>query len=142
MPLKRRYFFSIFLATFFFCFFPHSRTLAQSDRLSEEVPAIVSNDIIEIGQKSGLPTSNLLEIVVRLVKLFSQALGVLLFLQFFYAGLIWMFAGGDDEKVGQAKKILWQSVLGVALMLTSYNIALFILGAFDKALTPVSSHLI
>lgn len=42
-----------------------------------------------------------------------------------YAGFLWMTAGGNEESVDKAKKLLFQAVIGLAIVLCSYAITLF-----------------
>jgi len=43
-----------------------------------------------------------------------------------YAGAIWMTAGGNDEQVAKAKKIITASVIGFIIVILSYAITTFV----------------
>ena len=45
-----------------------------------------------------------------------------------FAGFLWMTAGGNDEKVSQAKKTLAAAIVGLALLLAAYAISEFVIG--------------
>lgn len=53
-------------------------------------------------------------------------LGVALLLLFLYAGFLWMTAQGDDKKVGQAKMIMKNAVIGLVIVLFSRLLAEFV----------------
>jgi len=38
-----------------------------------------------------------------------------------YAGLLWMIAGGDEEKLGKARKMLIYGVVGIAVAIFAYG---------------------
>lgn len=46
---------------------------------------------------------------------------------FVYAGILWMTAAGDDKKVGQAKAIMQNVVIGIVILMASYALVNFII---------------
>ena len=46
-----------------------------------------------------------------------------------------MTAGGNEEKVGEAKKLLMQGVIGLAIVLAAYSIATFVISGLISATT-------
>ena len=52
-----------------------------------------------------------------------------------WAGFVWMTAGGDDEKISAAKRILLNSVIGLAIILSSYAITSFVISSLVGATT-------
>ena len=44
-----------------------------------------------------------------------------------YAGYLWMTAGGNDEQVGKAKKIITGSIIGLIIILLAYSISNFVI---------------
>jgi hypothetical protein len=46
------------------------------------------------------------------------------------AGITWMTAQGDEEKVTKAKKIIRASVVGLIIVLAAYAISYFVINAF------------
>jgi len=46
-----------------------------------------------------------------------------------YAGILWMTAGGKEQTVTKAKKIMLWTVIGLILIFSSYTIVNFILTA-------------
>lgn len=66
-------------------------------------------------------------IVADIIKIVLGFLGVLAVVLILYAGFKWMTSGGNEEKVGGAKKILVAGVIGLALILSAYLIANFVI---------------
>ena len=55
--------------------------------------------------------------------------GSLTIIMMTYAGILWMTAGGKEQSVTRAKKIITWTVIGLILIFTSYTIVNFILTA-------------
>jgi len=55
--------------------------------------------------------------------------GVVFFILMLYAGINWMFAMGNTEKIDTAKSTMIMAALGLIVVLSAYAIAAFIFGA-------------
>jgi cbb3-type cytochrome oxidase subunit 3 len=86
-----------------------------------------------IGRASGLPGGDLNTLVGGLIRTALSFLGLLLFINIFYAGILWMFSGGNEESTGTAKKIILNSIIGLIIIIFSYSIAAFIIRTFVGA---------
>jgi len=77
------------------------------------------------------------DVRVLAVKFINIALGFLglifLFLTI-YSGVQWMMSGGDEAKVGEAKKRLTNSVIGLAILLSAWVITRYILVVLNKTI--------
>ncbi len=78
-------------------------------------------------QYSGLSAEDPRIITVRIINFALSLLGIVAIIIILYAGFTWMTAGGNDEKVGSAKKILGAAVMGLIIILASYSIMSFVL---------------
>lgn len=81
---------------------------------------------------SGEP-KGLEEIVGQIINVFLGILGVVFLILTIYAGILWMTAAGNDEKIGQAKKILTSSIIGLVIVLAAYSIASFVVTELSTA---------
>lgn len=70
--------------------------------------------------------SSLQEIVGQAIKLLLSFVGSILLALYVYAGILYMTAGGNSERIDKAKQILVWATLGVAVMLTSYLIITYV----------------
>jgi len=52
--------------------------------------------------------------------------GIFFVILIIYAGWLWMTAGGEEEKITRAKKLLSNGVIGLAIILSAYSITYFI----------------
>jgi len=62
-------------------------------------------------------------------------LGTVAIVIILWAGFKWMTAGGNNEDIDQAKKILISSVIGLAIILSAYAISNFVLTQLYKSTT-------
>lgn len=92
----------------------------------------------KLGDSAGYDTSegsSLTLMILKIVKGFMGLLGIAAVVLVVYAGFLWMTAGGEEEKVKTAKKILVQATIGLAIILMSYAISSFVIGSIVGATT-------
>jgi hypothetical protein len=63
-------------------------------------------------------------------------IGVVLLVLVVYAGFEWLTAGGNDQKVEHAKKLLTNAVIGLVIALSAFIISSFVITQVNKALAP------
>src|SRR5690348_11405079 len=91
--------------------------------------------ITPVGGALGLPTTDIRVVVARIIRTALGLLGIVALVLVLYAGFIWMTAGGNEERISQAKKILLNSVIGLAIIMSSYAIASFVISSLTGATT-------
>ncbi|HBH16852.1 MAG TPA: hypothetical protein DDW92_01135, partial [Candidatus Veblenbacteria bacterium] len=92
--------------------------LAQSDGLG----------LNEFGNETNLGTEvNLIGLIARIINIILGFLGVVAIGLILYAGWIWMTSRGDAQKIAKAKKIMAGGVIGLAIVLSAFAIASFII---------------
>ncbi len=74
-------------------------------------------------------------VVVDVIKTILGFLGVIALVIILYAGFRWMTAGGNEENVSTAKKILISALIGLVIILSSYALATFVLDQMVKAIS-------
>jgi hypothetical protein len=69
-------------------------------------------------------------------------LGTIFLVLCIYGGFLWMTAAGSEEKVSKAKKLLFDGVIGIAIILAAYSITWMVfrlaLGVPDNPFEPGS----
>jgi len=78
------------------------------------------------GLTFGLGTADLESSVVRIVQWVLGFLGLIAVIFILYGGLIWMMAGGNEEKVTKAKKTIVAAVVGLVVVLIAWSIITFV----------------
>ncbi len=71
--------------------------------------------------------------IVRIINVFLGLLGVVAVGLILYGGFVWMTAGGNDEKVGTARKILINAVIGLVIIMSAFAITSFVLNKLYDA---------
>lgn len=92
----------------------------------------------KIGGASTVP-----ELIGTIVSSVLGFLGVIFFLLVFYAGLVWMTAQGNEEKIERSKEIISAAVVGLVIVLAAYAFTQFIfreLGARGSSASSASSN--
>ncbi|KKQ27558.1 MAG: hypothetical protein US42_C0008G0069 [Candidatus Magasanikbacteria bacterium GW2011_GWC2_37_14] len=65
-------------------------------------------------------------IVAQVIKIFLGTVGILFVAYTVYAGFIILTSGGNEEKVGKAKKMIFYATIGIIITLSAYGIVLFV----------------
>lgn len=78
---------------------------------------------------------NLTLIVARIIRGFIGLLGVVAIGFVVYGGWMWMTAGGDEGKVDKAKQVIINGTIGMAIILSSFAIASFVINALVTGVT-------
>ena len=82
----------------------------------------------------GLPEASIYQIVVNLLNWILAILGIAGVIGFAISGLMYLFAAGNEDMVGKAKKAMTASILGVIVGLSG----LVVINAIDAALNAFS----
>lgn len=69
-----------------------------------------------------LGTTNISELIGRIIKEVLGVVGSLALLMFIFGGLTWMTSGGNEEKIKKGKGILIWAIMGIVIIFTSYSI--------------------
>ena len=111
---KRKKIATIFISVFFvavFLFFAAPIVFAQDAN-----PNAIDLGIT-YGQQTGLGTDDIRLIIARIIRAVLGLLGIISLSLILYAGYTIMTAMGNEEKVAQGKKILINTVIGLAIIL-------------------------
>lgn len=71
--------------------------------------------------------------VTQIINVALTLLGIVAVVIVLLGGFKWMTAGGNEDKVGEAKKILGAGVIGLVIILAAWGIAAFILNVMMEA---------
>ena len=72
-------------------------------------------------------------VIVNIINLALTFLGLIAVILILWGGFKWMTAGGNDESVEAAKKIIIAAVIGLAIILSAYAIANFFINSIQTA---------
>lgn len=82
----------------------------------------------EIAAATGGETS-IRSLALRIVNYFLTFLGLIAVVMVIYGGITYVIAAGEDEKIGNAKKIIMYALIGLVIVLVSFAVVNTILGA-------------
>ena len=82
---------------------------------------------IQYGTFTGLGTKDLREGIMAIVRLLLGFLGIVAIIIMLYGGFVWLTSAGNEEKVGQAKKVITAGIIGLVIIFVSYAIAEFVI---------------
>ncbi len=98
------------------------------------VPALATLDVgLNYGTYTGLGTKDLREGVMNVVNVLMGFLGIIAIIIILYGGFVWLTSAGNEEKVGQAKKIITAGIIGLVIIFISYAIATFVITSLIEA---------
>ena len=108
---------------------PHfvgAATLNETDLFGGENPDNVASSL-------GQSNQSLTVTVAKLIRNFLGLLGILAVIIVIIGGFEWMTAGGSTDGVDKAKQRILQGVIGMAIVLSAFAIAQFVIGSLVKS---------
>lgn len=81
----------------------------------------------------------LIEAIQNGISVVLGILGVVAVIMILYAGFLWLTAGGSEENVTKAKKIIKQAAIGIIIISLAYGIVGFIFSQIPTAPADVES---
>ena len=87
------------------------------------------------GASIGLGTQDVRQTIASIIKTAMGLLGIVAVVIILIGGFKWMTAGGNEDQVGEAKKWIFSGVIGLAIILSAYALANFIVTQLVVATT-------
>ena len=107
--------------------------------LTAVVPALAASTIsassLGIEYNPGLGNRDIRETVASIIKVALGLLGIVAVVIVLIGGFTWMTAGGNDDRVGQAKKWIFSGVIGLIIILSAYALSTWVIKVLVDATT-------
>lgn len=87
------------------------------------------------GAATGLGDQDVRTTISKIINVALSMLGIVAVVIVLAGGFKWMTAGGNEEKTGEARKMIFAGVIGLAIILSAYAIARFVLNQLYIATT-------
>lgn len=81
----------------------------------------------------GLPSGDIRVIMSALINQAISLMGIVFVVIILYAGFLYLFSMGDDEKIQKAKSTIFGGIIGLVIIFTSYSIASFVINSIREA---------
>jgi len=107
----------------------HTQYVEASGNLNDAFSNVMKETGEEAGYSYNSTTTSPLPIISKVINVVFGLTGVIVFVLMIYAGILWMTAGGNDEQVKKAQKIIQRAVIGLIIVVLAYAITYFILKA-------------
>lgn len=98
--------------------------------------SIGTNDLgLNYGASIGLGSTDVRSTIASIIKVAMGLLGIVAVVIVLIGGFKWMTAGGNEDQVGEAKKWIFSGVIGLAIILSAYALASFVITQLITATT-------
>ena len=100
------------------------------------LPAVALAQGYGLNQLEGnlnLGNKPLVETITQIINVLLGVLGIIAVIIILMGGFKWMTAQGNEEKVGEAKKLLGAGVVGLVIILAAFAIASFVISNLSNA---------
>jgi len=88
---------------------------------------------VNTGLDGTLGNQDLRTTIGDLIQVALSLLGVVAVVIILIGGFKWMTAGGNEEKVTEARKLIFSGIIGLAIILSAWAIALFVINQLSSA---------
>lgn len=84
------------------------------------------NGGLNFGTIVGWGTQDLKTVIMLVINVIMGFLGIVAVVIILWGGFKWMTAGGNEEQVGESKKLIIAGVIGLAIVIGAWAIAAFV----------------
>ncbi len=87
----------------------------------------------DFAAEAGLGEADLTTTIAQIIRVALGFLGIIAVVIILMGGFKWMTAGGNDDKVKDAKKLIISGIIGLVIVLSAYAIAQFVITQITSA---------
>jgi hypothetical protein len=92
---------------------------------------------IKAGAATGLGNKDIRVTIASIIKTAMGLLGIVAVVIILIGGFKWMTAGGSEDGAAEAKKWIFSGVIGLAIILSAYALATYVINSLVAATTGV-----
>lgn len=89
----------------------------------------------EVDETLELGNEDIRTTIASIINVLMGLLGIIAVVIILLGGFKWMTAGGSEDKVGEAKKLIMQGIIGLVIILAAWAIAKFVIDSLVSATT-------
>jgi len=83
----------------------------------------------------GVNNANLPDVIANIIRIILGFLGIVAVVIVLFGGFKWMTAGGNDDKVTEAKQLIIQGIIGMVIIFSAFAIASFVVNSISSAVS-------
>lgn len=102
-----------------------------------DVAAQINTDLTEFQDAAQLGGGDIRIIIANIVSVVLGFLGIIAVLLVLYGGFVWMTAGGNEDRIGFAKRVLINAGIGLLIIMSALAITQFVINQFQDAINGV-----
>ncbi|MEK7084388.1 MAG: pilin [Patescibacteria group bacterium] len=87
----------------------------------------------QVGEGVDLGDRDLIDTITAIINVLLGLLGIIAVIIVLLGGFKWMTAGGNEDKVGEARKMIFAGIAGLAVILSAFAIAKFVIAQLASA---------
>jgi lysylphosphatidylglycerol synthetase-like protein (DUF2156 family) len=95
----------------------------------------INKGLVPTNDAAGLRERSPAVLVGQTASVLIGVLGIVLFILFFYAGILYLTARGEGEQVTKAKAMMVNSIIGLVITLAAFSVAQFVTARLQEAFT-------
>ena len=88
---------------------------------------------VKTGLDDSLGSQSIQTTIASIINVALSLLGIVAVVIILMGGFKWMTAGGSEEKTGEAKKIIFSGVIGLAIIMSAWALATFVINQLSIA---------
>lgn len=88
----------------------------------------------DFANNAGVTNAELPTVIANIIRIILGFLGIVAVVIVLFGGFKWMTAGGNDDKVSEAKQLIIQGIIGMVIIFSAFAIASFVVNSISSAL--------
>ncbi len=105
----------------------HAAPAASGALTADELFGGTDAVAVDFAAEAGLGSAELQTTIARIIRVFLSFLGIVAVAIITLGGFKWMTAGGNEDKVKEAKRLMIQGVIGIVIVVSAFAIAQFVI---------------
>ena len=87
---------------------------------------------VKNGLDGAIGQNKLIDTITGIIRIGLSLLGIIAVVIILAGGFKWMTAGGNEDKVGEARKMIISGVIGLAIIMSAFAIANFVISSLAQ----------
>lgn len=87
---------------------------------------------VQTGLGGAIGQTKLIDTITGIIRIGLSLLGIIAVVIILAGGFKWMTAGGNEDKVGEARKMIISGVIGMAIIMSAFAIANFVISSLAE----------